>query len=166
MRLPGHDDVLRLDVFVRAACREFGWGTFSAALKQFLAPVTPDTNLPRQRRMQRTSSLALRSRLPLHRTSDRQEIAFRDVQWLSAICCNKGQDPDKATVAPQLCTLAVERFCQPRPPQSHTYGYSYRLEPTPSVKSLPFLVKALVAINADELLARVIDFVRWSSFSE
>ena len=82
------------------------------------------------------------------------------MQWLSAICCNKGQDPDKATVAPQLCTLAVERFCQPRPPQSHVNGYMSRLEPPPSVKSLPLLVKALVAINADELLARVIDFVR------
>ena len=160
-KLPGHDDVLRLDFFVRAACREFGWGTFTAALKQFLAPpVTPDTNPPRQRGMQRTSSLALRARLQLHRTSGHQEVAFRDVQWLSAICCNKSQDPDKAAVAPQLCTLAVERFCQPRPPQSHTYGYSYRREPAQSVKSLPLLLKALVAINADELLARVIDFVR------
>ena len=162
-QLPGRDDRLRLDSFVRAACREFGWGTLAGELKRLLTPpVESDTSPAHRRGAPRSVSLALPARLASRRMSDHPEIPFRDVQWLSALCCDKKQDPDKAVVAQELCALAVQRFCRPHPPRPYPHGHAYRGEPSALVKSLPLLLKALVSIKAERLVARVIEFVRAS----
>ena len=43
----------------------------------------------------------------------RRKSRFRDVEWLSAFCCDPTTDPDKSALARDLCALAVERFCEP-----------------------------------------------------
>ena len=162
-QLPGRDDRLRLDSFVRAACREFGWGTLAGELKRLLTPpVESDTSPAHRRGAPRSVSLALPARLASRRMSDHPEIPFRDVQWLSALCCDKKQDPNKAVVAQELCALAVQRFCRPHPPRPYPHGHAYRGEPSALVKSLPLLLKALVSIKAERLVVRVIEFVRAS----
>ena len=90
----------------------------------------------------------------------RQEIPLRDVEWLSAFCCDKTADPDKSALADELCALAVERFCEPRPPRPTYYSPHYRREASVSETSLPLLLKALAASGRDEDLSRVIHFVR------
>ena len=97
------DQTLRLDSFVVAACREFGWNAFAPELKQLLAS-RPDA-------------------------FGRPEIPFRDVEWLSAFCCDDAADSDKSALAQELCALAVERFCEPRSPQARYYSPHHRKEP-------------------------------------
>ena len=86
----------------------------------------------------------------------RQEIPFRDVEWLSAFCCDPTTDPDKSALARELCALAVERFCEPRPPRPTYYSPRHRREASVSETSLPLLLKALAASGRDEDLSRVI----------
>jgi hypothetical protein len=127
------DQTLRLNSFVVAACREFGWNAFSQELKQLI--------LARQDR------------------PGRQEILFRDMEWLSAFCLDKTVDPDKSALARELCALEVERFCEPPPPQPVYYSPRIRREPSVSERSLPLLLKAILASGCDEELSRVIRFV-------
>jgi hypothetical protein len=126
------DQTLRLDAFVMAACREFGWKAFAQELKQLIAP-RPDQQ-------------------------GRQEIPLRDLEWLSAFCLDKTADPDRAALANELCALAVQRFCAPPPPRPAHYWSSVRRESS----GLPLLLKALVACGRDEDLLRVIGLVESS----
>ncbi len=119
-----------------AACREFGWNAFAQELKQLIAA------RPNQQ--------------------GRQDIPLRDLEWLSAFCLDKTADPDRATLANELCALAVERFCAPPPPRPAYYWPSGRQERSVSESSLPLLLKALVASGRDEDLLRVIQFVESS----
>lgn len=131
------DQSLPLKSFVVAACREFGGNAFARELKQLLAAS--------------------------QRIGGRQVMAFRDVDWLAAFCCDKQGDPDKSALAGELCGLAVERFCEPHAPRS--LHDSLRLHPgEPSVfeRSLPLLLKSLLACGRDEDLSRVIRFVQQS----
>ena len=122
---PGHDRDVPLEIggtgsdaateYVGlSACREFGWNAFARELKQLIT-TRPDRHAP-------------------------QEMPFRDVEWLSAFCCDKTADPDKSALARELCALAVERFCEPRPTYSSP---RYRREASVSESSLPLLLKAL-----------------------
>ena len=135
-KLAEHDQSLRLSSFVVAACREFGWSAFAQELKHLIS-----------------------SRPNRH---GRQEIPFRDVEWLSAFCCDKTADPDKSALAHELCALAVERFCEPRPPRPTYYSPHHRRETSVSETSLPLLLKALAASGRDEDLSHVIHFVQES----
>jgi len=135
-KLADNDQSLTLDSFVVAASREFGWSAFAQELKRLIS-----------------------SRPNMH---GRQEIPFRDVEWLSAFCCDKTVDSDKSALAHELCALAVERFCEPRPPRP-TYDSPHRhRETSVSETSLPLLLKALTASGRDEGFSRVIDFVEES----
>ncbi len=134
--LAERDQTLPLKSFVVAACREFGWNAFAPELKQLLSA-------PRNIR-------------------GRQGIPFRDVEWLSAFCCDDDAAPDKSPLAEELCALVVERFCEPYPPRSTNYSPHDRREPSVSEKSLPLLLKALLASGRDEGLARVVHFVQQS----
>jgi hypothetical protein len=134
--LAERDSSLRLSSFVVAACRELGWSAFAKELKHLLS-ARPNT----------------------HR---RQEMPFRDVEWLSAFCCDKTADPNKSALAQELCALAVERFCEPRPPRPPYYAPYHRRETSVAEKSLPLLLKALAASGRDEDLSRVLQFVRES----
>src|SRR5262249_49088360 len=96
-KLAEQDQTLRLDGFVVAACREFGWNAFARELKQMIA-----TRPNKQ------------GRQDIH---ERQEIPLRDLEWLSAFCLDKTTDPDKSALAHELCALAVERFCARPPPR-------------------------------------------------
>ena len=135
-KLAERDESLRLSSFVVAACREFGWSAFAQELKHLIS-----------------------SRPDMH---GRQEIPFRDVEWLSAFCCDKRADPDKSALAHQLCALAVERFCEPRSPRPTYYSPGLRRETSVSETSLPLLLKALAASGRDEDLSHVIQFVQES----
>ena len=95
-------------------------------------------------------------------TCANRKFRFRDVEWLSAFCCDPTADPDKSALARELCALAVERFCEPRPPRPTYYSPHYRREASVSEKSLPLLLKALAASGRDEDLSRVIHFVQQS----
>jgi hypothetical protein len=128
------DQELPLSSFVVAACCEFGWTAFAQELKRLLS-AQPDTG-------------------------GRQAILFRDVEWLAAFCCDQTADPDKSTLAHQLCALAAERFCQPFPPRPAYYPAYHHRETPLAAKSLPWLLKALAASGRDGDLARVIHFVR------
>jgi hypothetical protein len=92
----------------------------------------------------------------------RQEIPFRDVEWLSALCCDKTADPDRSALAHELSELAVERFCEPRPPRPAYYSPHDRRETSVSETSLLLLLKGLVACGRDEDLSHVIHFVQAS----
>lgn len=135
-KLAERDQALRLKSFVLSACREFGWSAFAEELKQLL-----------------TSRSG---------TYGRDEIPFRDVEWLSAFCCAKGTDAGKAALARELCGLAVERFCESPPPRPRHFPRRYRREPSVSEKSLPLLVKALVASGNDQGLSTLLRFVQES----
>ena len=78
------DQELGLDSFIVAACREFGWRTFAQELTQLLS-AQPRNNV-------------------------REEIPRRDLEWLSAYCCDRTDDPERLALAGDLCALAVERF--------------------------------------------------------
>ncbi|MCI0460525.1 MAG: 2OG-Fe(II) oxygenase, partial [Gemmataceae bacterium] len=141
-KLAEQDQLLPLASFVGAACREFGWSAFARELRQLMA-ARPDDRDP----------LSMRAG---------QTIPLRDLEWLSAFCLEKAADPDRSALAHELCALAVERFCAPRPPRPAYYGPSARREPSASASSLPLLLKALVATGRDEDLSRVIRFVESS----
>jgi hypothetical protein len=64
---------VRLDAFVVAACREFGWSAFAQQLKQLIASPSDKHG--------------------------RQEVPLRDLKWLCAFCLDKTADPDKAALA-------------------------------------------------------------------
>jgi hypothetical protein len=135
-KLAEQDQSSRLSSLVMAACREFGWSAFAHELPGLIS------SRPNSR--------------------GRQEIPFRDVEWLSAFCCDKTADTDKSTLAHELCALAVERFCEPLPSAPTHYSPHLRRESSDSEKSLPLLVKALVVSGRDEGLSVVIDFVQGS----
>jgi hypothetical protein len=138
-KLAEQDPTLRLASFVMAACREFGWSTFVRELKQLMAG-----------RLDNRDGLSLR---------EGQTLPLRDLEWLSAFCCDKAADPDRLTLAHELCALAVERFCTPsRPRPAHSWP-GVRREPSVPESSLPLLLKALLASGRDEDLSRVIRFV-------
>jgi len=141
-KLAEQDQTLRLDAFVVAACRAFGWNAFARELKHLIA-ARPDKQGPQH----------------IH---ERQEIPLRDLEWLSAFCLDKTADSDKSALAHELCALAVERFCAPPPPRPAYYWPSVRRERPVSELSLPLLCKALVASGRDEDLSRVLQFVESS----
>ena len=128
------DQTVRLSSFIAEVCGEFGWTAFALELKQLL---TSRTN-----------------------ARGGQELPFRDGEWLSTYCCNKSVDPDKSALARELCRLAVERFCEPRPPRPAYYRSSDRREVSVSETSLPLLLKAIVASGSDDALSRVVGFVQ------
>ena len=135
-KLAEGDESLRLSSFVVDACREFGWSAFAQELKHLIS-----------------------SRPNLHGP---QEIPFRDVEWLSAFCCDKTADSDKSALAHELCALAVKSFCEPRSPRPTYYSPGLRRETSVSETSLPLLLKALAASGRDEDLSHVIQFVQES----
>lgn len=128
------DETLPLKSFVIAACREFGWAAFTQEQKQLLAA---PRNVQRQ-----------------------QAIALRDVEWLSAFCCDPSTDADKQQLAGELCSIAVARFCAPRPQQPFYRSRRYHEVASVAEKALPLLLQALAACGRDEDLARVIGFIR------
>ncbi len=129
-RLGEQDETLPLASFVLAACREFGWTAFAEELKRLISV------RPNQR--------------------DRQEIPFRDVEWLSAFCCDPSADPDKSSLAGELCKIAADRFCEPRPPLSA----SHSREASVAAKSVPVLLQALAASGRDDDLSRVVHLIQ------
>ncbi len=135
-KLAEQDPTVPLDAFVVAACREFGWGAFAQQLKQLIASPSDKQG--------------------------RHEIPLRDLEWLSAFCLDKTADQDKSALANELCALAVERFCAPRPARPVYYWQDARRERSAAESSLPLLLKALVATGRDEDLSRVIRFVESS----
>jgi len=135
-KLAEQDQSLPLRSFVVDVCREFGANAFAQQLKQLLSAQT--------------------------NVRGRQETAYRDIEWLTALCCDKQADADKSALAEELCALAVARFCEPLPPRSPYYSPYYRREPSVSEISLPLLLKALLAGGRDEDLSRVVRFVQQS----
>ena len=124
---------LRLGSFIVAACRRFGWSTFANELKQLMSFET--------------------------KHHGRDELPPRDVEWLSAFCCDKTEDADKSSLAGKLCALAVNRFCQPRESRAWHHDSGDRRESSHEEKSLLPLLKALVAAGRDAELARILKFV-------
>ena len=130
------DQSLRPGPFIVAASREFGCGTFALQLKQLI------TSKPQRHY--------------------RQDMPVRDPEWLCMFCNDRPADSDQTALARELCALAVARFCEPYPPQSSRQLPSSRRPVSSSEKSLPLLLKALLASGLDEELARVIQFVKVS----
>ena len=126
-KLVENDPFIPLNRLIITACREFGWNAFALELKKLIS-VRPEIRC-------------------------RQEIPYRDIEWLSDYCCNKAADPERISLANDLCKLAVKGFCQPS-----STSYIDRQISAPE-KSLPLLVKALVAMERHDDLARVVDFV-------
>ncbi len=127
------DPTRRLEKFIVAACREFGWSAFARELKQLIAKPTSE--------------------------QQRQDASLRDFEWLSAFCLDKTVDPDRVALANELCPLAVERFCVSRSSQPSIYWQSPWYVRSGLESSLPLLLRALIASGRDEDLSRVIDFV-------
>jgi len=133
-KLAGQDEVLPLSPFVVTACHEFGWTAFARELKYLIVAQTDQFGR-------------------------RPEMPQRDVEWLSAVCCDSSPDPGRSILAGELCVIAVTQFCEPRPDRS-AYAPRDSLGTTVAEKSLPPLLQALAASGRDEDLARVIRFVR------
>jgi hypothetical protein len=128
------DHALRLKAFVVAVCREFGWSAFAQELQGLLA-ARPDRE-------------------------GRQEVPFRDIEWLAAFCCEQTADPKRPALASDLCKLAAERFCKPFPPRPAYHLPYFRREASVSETSLPWLLKAIATRGREEDLARVVRFVQ------
>ncbi len=135
-KLAEQDQSLPLGSFVVAACREFGWSAFARELKQLIAAREDGRGRP--------------------------EIPLRDVEWLSAFCCDPSADPDKSILAGELCESAVKGFCEPYPQRPAYYSPHDRREVSVAEKSLPLLLQALAASGREGDLSRVIGFVRES----
>jgi predicted 2-oxoglutarate/Fe(II)-dependent dioxygenase YbiX len=135
-KLAEQDPSLPLKSFIVDVCREFGANAFAQQLKQLLSAQT--------------------------NVRGRRETAYRDVEWLAALCCDKQADADKSALAEELCALAAARFCEPLPPRSPFHSPYYRRDPSVSEISLPLLLKALLAGGRDEDLSRVVRFVQQS----
>ncbi len=133
-QLAERDDSLPLSKFIVAACREFGWNAFSSELLGLLAAPPK-----------------------VHRDD---EIPLRDIEWLSAYCCDKTVHPDKTALAHKMCLATVQRFCQPRPQHPETDWPRYHREPSASEQSLPTLLKALAVTGCERELSQVIRFVQ------
>lgn len=133
-KLAEQDQALPLKSFVVAACREFGWTAFAQELMQLIAAPTDGRGRP--------------------------EIPLRDIEWLSAFCCDPSTDPDKSILAGELCEIAVKRFCEPRPQRPTYYSPHYRREVSVAEKSLPLLLQALAASGRDKDLSQVMHLVR------
>jgi hypothetical protein len=131
--LAERDEAMGLEAFILSACREFGWSAFSQELK-LLITFQPVKHA-------------------------RDEMALRDVAWLSALCCDSTADPDKSALGRDLCALAVERFCKPQP---MNFSRRYPGEDSVSEDSLPLLLRALAACGLDQGLSRVLRFVEES----
>lgn len=134
-KLAEQDEVLPLNSFVLTACHECGWATFARELTHLIAARTV-------------------------RFGQQQKMLLRDLEWLSAFCCDPSTAPEKATLAGELCAIAVERFCEPRPQRPTYYQPHHRREVTVAEKLVPLLLQALAASGRDEDLSRVIRFVR------
>jgi len=134
MKLVEQDQALPLKSFVLAACREFGWAAFAQEMKHLIAARTDGHGRP--------------------------EIPLRDVEWLSAFCCDPSADPDKSILAGGLCEIAVKGFCEPRPQRPTYFSHYDRREVSVAEKSLPLLLQALAASGRDKGLSQVIRFVR------
>jgi hypothetical protein len=133
-KLVEQDETLPLKSLVVAACREFGWGAFARELKHLIAARTYGRERP--------------------------ETPLRDVEWLSAFCCDPSTDPDKSRLAGDLCEIAVTGFCEPRPRQPTYYSPRDHRDVSVAERSLPLLLQAVAASGRDEDLSRVIRFVR------
>jgi len=133
-KLAEQDKTLPLKSLVTTACREFGWTALAQELKQLIAARTDGRGRP--------------------------EIPLRDVEWLSAFCCDPSTDHDRSMLSDELCAIAVERFCEPRPQRPTYYSPRFRREVSVGEKSLPLLLQALAASGRHEDVARVIQFVR------
>ncbi len=133
-KLAGRDKALPLSSFVVAACHDFGWTAFARELKQLIVAQTDQDGR-------------------------RPEMPRRDVEWLSAVCCDPSKDSDKSILASELCAIAVKQFCEPRSDRSAS-APRHNLGATVAEKSLPPLLQALAASGRDEDLTRVIRFVR------
>lgn len=133
-KLAEQDQLSSLKSFVVKACREFGWNAFAWELELLLSAESDSRG--------------------------RQDVAYRDLEWLSAICCDKQATPEKSALAAKLCALATERFCQPFPPRSSYSSRYHHQEVSVAEKSLPLLLQALAASDREEDLSRVIQFVR------
>jgi hypothetical protein len=131
--LAERDLAMRLDKLVLAAIDEFGWNALDQELKQLISA---------------------RSNQP-----GREEIPPRNVEWLSAFCCDEATDAGKLALANELCELAVKRFCEPFEPQ-RPFVKRYRREKSTSEATLPLLVKALAVTFRDEDLSRLLRFVQ------
>ena len=135
------DATLPLASFVLAVGREFGWSAFAPELKRLIL-----------------------SRPYVHGPD---EVSLRDIEWLAAFCREEMASPDQRALVHELCLLAVERYCTPRPRQPAHYWRHDRRETSVAEKSLLPLLQALAACGCEEGLSRVIKFVQESpdSFS-
>lgn len=133
-QLAARDTALPLKSLIVAARRTFGWNAFAAALKALITTT--------------------------HNVRGRQDIALRDMEWLASYCCDKSADENRATLAQELCRLAVRRFCEPHPRQARHYPRYQPAEPSIAESSLPSLLKAPTASECEPEMERVIRFVQ------
>src|SRR5205823_4941316 len=129
----GDDTRLALTDFIVACCREFGWDALSAELKQLIT-VKPNRH-------------------------SQEALPLRDAEWLEAFCLDETEDPGKSALARELCALAVDRFCAPRPPQRDAWWRSGPREPSASERALPLLLRALLALGLNDEVSRVLQFI-------
>ena len=134
MKMAERDEALPLKSFVLTACREFGWTAFAQELTHLIGA------RPNER--------------------GRQDIPLRDVEWLSAYCCDPSTDLGKSMLAGELCEIAAKRFCEPRPQRPTYDSPHHRREVSVAEKSLPLLLQSLAASCRDEDLSRVIHFIQ------
>jgi hypothetical protein len=132
-KLAGRDLVLPLAKFLVKACRAFSWTSFADELKLLLST--------RSKRYE-------------------EELTQRDAEWLAALCCEKSLGSEEIALARQLCKIAVSRLCDSSSSREFGYYTSDKKEATVAEKSLPLLVRALLACGDEELLEQLIAFVQ------
>lgn len=132
------DYIVDLSSYVVETCREFGSTAFEEEM---------------------TSIMRLESFY-----SQCYGIPCRDVEWLSEYC-NKCTDTSEATsLGKELCKIAVERFCSFQTSKDfERSSWHEKKNPLSNMeKGLPFLVKALLALDVKAELKRVTEFVEAS----
>lgn len=134
LKLADEDHSLPIGSLIVSSCREFGWTAFAVELKQLLtAPAL---------------------------VAWQHGIRLRDVQWLSAYCCEQVNDAGKLSLGRELCALAVDRFCQPPSQPTRNSWANFRREPTETEAELLPLLQSLLSTQCADELQRLIAFVQ------
>ena len=132
-RLAVCDQTTALKKLVIHACGEFGIAALASALRALMTPV-PDLRW-------------------------RQDIAVRDMEWLSALCQLPPRSEADHEILRGLCRQAVAAFCLPDSREGSPRSREDRSEETVAEAALPHLLKALLACGCDDEFSQVVGFV-------
>ena len=126
------DSATNLKPLMMQGCRKFGVETLTGGMRKLLAAQTD-------------------------KFSDTQSPPLRDIEWLSAVCCDRKLLGESSKSLAELCSLVTTDFCNAY--EKHRRD-QHSTAADAGLKALPFLIKALIVTDSNGPLARLIAMVR------